>query len=60
MAEPNEEIRQLAVVGLGMIGDKSSLAHLERVAKNDANAEVRDAAIRAIEQLKLQSRFSGN
>jgi HEAT repeat protein len=60
LAEPHEEIRQLAVIGLGMIGDKSSLAPLERVASNDVNAEVRDAAIRAIEQLKLQSRFRGN
>jgi hypothetical protein len=43
-----------------MIGDKNSLEHLERVAKNDANAEVRDAAIRAIEQLKSQARFGSN
>ncbi len=57
LSEPSDEIRQLAVTGLGEIGNKDALVHLERLARSDVNADVRDAAVRAIEQIKLQSRF---
>src|SRR5262249_53883008 len=58
LAEPNEEIRQLAASGLGEIGDKTVLVHLERLARSDSNSDVRDAAQRSIEQIKIQERFS--
>jgi HEAT repeat protein len=56
LADTNEEIRQLAATGLGDIGDSQAVAALERAAQNDTHADARDAAAKAIEQIKAREK----
>jgi HEAT repeat protein len=57
LTDQYEEIRQIAAVGLGNVGNRAVIPALERVAQNDTNSDVRDAAINSIEQIKSQERL---
>ena len=46
------EVRANAVQALGMIGDPSARAALERAARDDPNGDVRSTAERALEKLE--------
>jgi HEAT repeat protein len=58
LADPYDEVRQLAASGLGGSGDSRVLEQLEKLAESDPNSEVRTSAVRAIEQIttRLQNR----
>jgi len=56
LADKDSESRQAAADGLGDIGDERAVASLEKVADNDADPEVRKAAVSAIERLLARSR----
>jgi HEAT repeat protein len=62
LSDVNEDNRQLAATGLGDIGDQQATLVLERVAQNDVNSDVREAAVKAIEQIKARekNRFKDN
>jgi HEAT repeat protein len=52
LLDQNEEVRQAAAMGLGEIGDDRAVPKLERLADSDASADVRAAAVQAIERIR--------
>lgn len=52
LSDQNEEIRQAAASGLGEVGDEHVIARLERLADNDSSADVRAAAVQAIQRIR--------
>lgn len=56
LLDHSEEVRQSAAVGLGEIGDERAIARLEGMADKDASAEVRAAAVQAIERIRQDQR----
>ncbi len=52
---PDAERRKKAVIALGKSGDRAALPHLARVYKNDANAEIRELALKAGRYLKRET-----
>jgi len=52
LADKDEETRQAAATGLGEVGDARAVANLEKVVDTDTSAEVRSAAIAAIERIQ--------
>lgn len=56
LLDQNEEVRQSAAAGLGEVGDERSIEKLERLADKDSSADVRAAAVRAIEGIRQEQR----
>lgn len=56
LIDQNEEVRQSAAAGLGEIGDERATEKLERLADKDASADVRAAAVQAIERIRQEQR----
>lgn len=52
LSDQNEEVRQAAAAGLGEVGDERVIARLERLADNDSSADVRAAAVHAIQRIR--------
>jgi HEAT repeat protein len=52
LSDQNEEVRQAAASGLGEVGDERVIARLERLADNDSSADVRAAAVQAIQRIR--------
>jgi HEAT repeat protein len=51
LADPDAEIRRAAALSLGALGTKEALPTLVRLAKEDPEPRVREAALRAVERL---------
>jgi HEAT repeat protein len=49
--DPEEEVREEAVLALETLEDPSAIPALERVAREDPSEDVRDAAVEALEYL---------
>ena len=56
LLDQNEEVRQSAAAGLGEVADERSIEKLERLADKDSSADVRAAAVRAIERIRQEQR----
>ena len=56
LSDQNEEVRQAAASGLGEVGDERVIARLERVADNDSSADVRAAAVQAIQRIRQEQK----
>lgn len=56
LLDQNEEVRQSAATGLGEVGDERTIEKLERLADKDSSADVRAAAVRAIERIRQEQR----
>jgi hypothetical protein len=51
LADPDPEIRRAAVLSLGALGDRDALPALVRIAKEEKDAKVRQAALEAVERI---------
>ena len=51
LKDPEEEVREEAVLALETLEDPSAIPALETVARDDPSEDVRDAAVEALESL---------